>query len=58
MSTSVSTEEKMKAAAKLVFIAKGFSGCTSREIAKEAGMNVARQLNKRSSVGGEKQRGG
>ena len=41
MSTSVSTEEKMKAAAKLVFIAKGFSGCTSREIAKEAGMNVA-----------------
>jgi AcrR family transcriptional regulator len=41
MSTSISTEEKMKAAAKLVFIAKGFSGCTSREIAKEAGMNVA-----------------
>ena len=41
MSTSVTTEEKMKAAAKLVFIAKGFSGCTSREIAKEAGMNVA-----------------
>jgi TetR/AcrR family transcriptional regulator len=34
-------EEKIKAAAKRVFISKGFSGCTSREIAKEAGMNVA-----------------
>jgi AcrR family transcriptional regulator len=36
-----STEEKIKEAAKRVFITKGFSGCTSREIAKEAGMNVA-----------------
>jgi AcrR family transcriptional regulator len=34
-------EEKIKAAAKRVFVTKGFSGCTSREIAKEAGMNVA-----------------
>ena len=36
-----STEEKIKEAAKRVFITKGFSACTSREIAKEAGMNVA-----------------
>lgn len=36
-----STEQKIKDAAKRVFIAKGFDGCTSREIAKEAGMNVA-----------------
>ena len=35
------TEDKIKEAAKQVFIAKGFSGCTSREIAKTAGMNVA-----------------
>jgi AcrR family transcriptional regulator len=35
------TEEKIKAAAKRVFVQKGFSGCTSREIAKEAGTNVA-----------------
>lgn len=34
-------EEKIKAAAKRVFVTKGFSGCTSREIAKEAGTNVA-----------------
>jgi len=34
-------EEKIKAAAKRVFVSKGFSGCTSREIAKEAGTNVA-----------------
>jgi len=34
-------EEKIKAAAKRVFVQKGFSGCTSREIAKEAGTNVA-----------------
>jgi TetR/AcrR family transcriptional regulator len=34
-------EEKIKAAAKFVFVSKGFSGCTSREIAKEAGTNVA-----------------
>ena len=36
-----STEIKIKEAATRVFIAKGFYGCTSREIAKEAGMNVA-----------------
>ncbi|MFM7668038.1 MAG: TetR/AcrR family transcriptional regulator [Bacteroidota bacterium] len=35
------SEEKIKAAAKRVFVQKGFSGCTSREIAKEAGTNVA-----------------
>jgi AcrR family transcriptional regulator len=36
-----STEDKIKEAAKEVFISKGFSGCSSREIAKAAGMNVA-----------------
>jgi AcrR family transcriptional regulator len=35
------TEAKIKDAARRVFISKGFNGCTSREIAKEAGMNVA-----------------
>jgi TetR/AcrR family transcriptional regulator len=41
MSKELSTEEKIREAAKNVFIAKGFDGCTSREIAKAAGMNVA-----------------
>lgn len=41
MSKELSTEEKIREAAKSVFIAKGFDGCTSREIAKAAGMNVA-----------------
>jgi TetR/AcrR family transcriptional regulator len=41
MSKERSTEEKIREAAKNVFIAKGFDGCTSREIAKAAGMNVA-----------------
>jgi len=41
LKTDSSTEDKIKEAAKQVFIAKGFSGCTSREIAKAAGMNVA-----------------
>ena len=41
MGKELSTEEKIREAAKNVFIAKGFDGCTSREIAKAAGMNVA-----------------
>lgn len=41
MTRDLSTEEKIKAAAQRVFLSKGFSGCTSREIAKEAGINVA-----------------
>lgn len=41
MKEELSTEEKIKEAAKRVFVAKGFDGCSSREIAKEAGMNVA-----------------
>ena len=41
MEKDTSTELKIKDAATRVFIAKGFNGCTSREIAKEAGMNVA-----------------
>ncbi len=36
-----STEEKIKQAAKEVFISKGFAGCSTREIAKASGMNVA-----------------
>jgi TetR/AcrR family transcriptional regulator len=41
MKKDTSTEEKIKEAAKKVFLAKGFEGCTSREIAQAAGMNVA-----------------
>lgn len=41
MSEDLSTEVKIREAAKRVFIAKGFDGCSIREIAKEAGMNVA-----------------
>ncbi len=41
MSKDTSTEQKIKDAARRVFMSKGFSGCTSREIAKEAGINVA-----------------
>jgi len=36
-----SAEEKIRNAALRVFIQKGSSNCTSREIAREAGMNVA-----------------
>lgn len=35
-----STESKIKEAARRVFVTKGFAGCSSREIAKEAGLNV------------------
>jgi len=35
------SEQKIKDAALTVFIQKGFANCTSREIAREAGMNVA-----------------
>ena len=41
MERDLTTEAKIKDAARRVFISKGFNGCTSREIAKEAGMNVA-----------------
>ncbi|MCE2743523.1 MAG: TetR family transcriptional regulator [Fluviicola sp.] len=41
MEKDLTTEAKIKEAATRVFIAKGFNGCSSREIAKEAGMNVA-----------------
>jgi TetR/AcrR family transcriptional regulator len=41
MCKNKSTEETIRDAARRVFIAKGFAGCSSREIAKEAGMNVA-----------------
>jgi TetR/AcrR family transcriptional regulator len=36
-----STEAKIRNAARQVFMSKGFSGCTSREIAQVAGENVA-----------------
>lgn len=41
MSEDLTTEVKIREAAKRVFMAKGFDGCSTREIAKEAGMNVA-----------------
>lgn len=41
MAKDTSTEQKIKDAARQVFMSKGFSGCTSREIAKAAGINVA-----------------
>ncbi|MFM7684055.1 MAG: TetR/AcrR family transcriptional regulator [Bacteroidota bacterium] len=41
MKKDISTEQKIKDAARAVFIAKGFSGCSTREIAKVAGMNFA-----------------
>ena len=41
MERDLTTEAKIQDAARRVFIAKGFNGCSSREIAKEAGMNVA-----------------
>jgi TetR/AcrR family transcriptional regulator len=41
MKKDISTEQKIKEAAREVFLAKGFSGCSTREIAKAAGMNVA-----------------
>jgi AcrR family transcriptional regulator len=41
MKKDVSTEQKIKEAAKTVFLNKGFAGCSSREIAEAAGMNVA-----------------
>ena len=41
MAKESGTEQKIKEAARRVFMAKGFSGCTSREIARAAGINVA-----------------
>lgn len=38
---SQSTEERIKEAAKRVFLEKGFDGATSRDIAEAAGMNIA-----------------
>jgi AcrR family transcriptional regulator len=41
MKKDSTTEEKIKEAARQVFLTKGFAGCSSREIAKAAGENVA-----------------
>lgn len=41
MKKDQTTEQKIKAAAKEVFISKGFAACSTREIAKASGMNVA-----------------
>jgi len=38
---SLSTEEKIKAAARKVFLRKGFSATRTRDIAEEAGINLA-----------------
>ena len=37
----LNTEERIKEAARKVFMKKGYKGATSRDIAKEAGLNVA-----------------
>lgn len=39
--TDASTEEKIKTAANIVFTKKGFSGTRTRDIAEEAGINLA-----------------
>jgi len=38
---TLNTEDRIKEAARKVFMKKGFKGTTSRDIAKEAGLNVA-----------------
>ncbi|MES2799752.1 MAG: TetR family transcriptional regulator [Bacteroidota bacterium] len=38
---NISTEVKIKEAARRIFLEKGFAGCSSRDIAAEAGVNVA-----------------
>lgn len=38
---SQSTEQRIKEAARKVFLEKGFDGATSRDIAEEAGINIA-----------------
>lgn len=41
MKEDKSTEEKIRQAAREVFISKGYDGCSTREIASAAGLNVA-----------------
>ena len=41
MKSVSSTEEKIKEAARKVFLEKGFSGATTRDISREAGLNCA-----------------
>ena len=41
LETDSSTEEKIKTAANIVFIKKGFAGTRTRDIAEEAGINLA-----------------
>lgn len=41
MEKDSSAETKIRIAAKKIFVAKGFEACSSREIAREAGTNVA-----------------
>src|SRR5882762_8106904 len=40
-STTISTDARIKDAAHKVFLTKGFAAATVREVAKEAGVNVA-----------------
>ena len=41
LKTDLSTEEKIKAAARKVFTQKGYSATRTRDIAEEAGLNLA-----------------
>jgi TetR/AcrR family transcriptional regulator len=41
MNAELSTEEKIKQAARQVFMEKGYAGATTREIAEVAGINIA-----------------
>lgn len=41
MEQDLSAEQKIKDAARKIFLEFGFDGCTTRQIAKEAGINVA-----------------
>lgn len=41
MNTELNTEEKIKQAARQIFMEKGFAGATTREIAETAGINIA-----------------
>ena len=50
MKKDLSTEQKIKDAARKVFMTKGFSGCTTREIAKSVGINVVAAKDKAALI--------
>ncbi len=41
MSADANTEEKIKEAARVLFMKKGFNGTKTRDIAEKAGINLA-----------------